>query len=257
MTFNVDVLSMGRMLLPAPEVFWMSGWDEMFDATFWMVVARDGDYTVVVNTGAPDDLGPLNALWKGFHPAGKMQYRRSPDECAAPALARLGIEPRDVTHVVITPIVAYTLGGVRMFSNARFVLSRRGWIEDVFAPSYPPHVPREIFLPDDVMSYLLFDARDRVDLVTAGEILPGLRVWEAGVHHRSSLAVCFDTAAGEVVATDAAFSYRNVEQNVHLGIGESYAEAMATYARLRREADVVLPLYEPAVADRHPGGRIA
>jgi hypothetical protein len=107
------------------------------------------------------------------------------------------------------------------------------------------------------MSYLLFDARARVRLVHEEEIVPGLRVWEAGVHHRSSLAVCFDTAVGSVVATDAAFSYRNVEQNIHLGIGESYPEAMATYARLRAEANVLIPLYEPEVLARHPEGRIA
>ncbi|MFI0424079.1 hypothetical protein [Spongiactinospora sp. 9N601] len=257
MTFTVQVVSAGGMPMPAPEVFWMSGWDEWFDARFWMVVARSEEHTVVVNTGPPAELGPLNALWKGFHPSGRVQFHREESERPAAALAAIGVDPAEVTHVVLTPLVAYTVGNLPLFPNAQYVISRRGWIEDVFAPPYPVHVPREIFLPDDVMSYLLFDARARVRLVHEEEIVPGLRVWEAGVHHRSSLAVCFDTAAGSVAATDAAFSYRNVEQNVHLGIGESYPEAMATYARLRAEADVVIPLYEPEVPVRHPGGRIA
>lgn len=256
-TFRVDVASMGTMPLPGPEVFWMAAWDTWFDAEFLMVVARDGEHTVVVNTGPPSDLGPLNTLWKAGHPSGRKQFHRQDAQRPEQALAKLGVDPGEVTHVVLTPIVAYTVGNLPLFARATYVLSRRGWIEDVFAPPYPPHVPREIFLPDDAMSHLLFTARDRVRLVHDAEVVPGVRVWEAGVHHRSSLAVSIDTAKGRVVATDAAFSYRNVEDNVHLGIGESYAEAMRTYERLRREADVLVPLYEPQVLTRHPGGRIA
>lgn len=257
MTFTVDVLSAGGMPLPGPEVFWMSAWDEWFDSRFWMVVARDGTHTVLINTGPPPDLGPLNTLWRDFHPSGKVQFTRTDGELPEAALASLGVAPADVTHVVLTPVVAYTVGNLPLFPNAQYVVSRRGWIEDIFAPSYPTSVPREIFLPDDMLAYMLFEARDRLRLVTEEEIVPGLRVWEAGVHHRSSLAVCFDTAAGSVVATDAAFAYRNVEENVYLGVGQSYAESMATYARLRAEADVLVPLFEPEVLERHPGGRIA
>lgn len=257
MTFDVIATSMGRMPLPAPEVFWMAGWEEWFDSTFLMLVARSADHTVVVNTGPPEDLDALNAGWAQFHPSGKVQYSRDADEHTAAALARLGVDPASVTHVVLTPTVIYTVGALRLFPNAQFVLSRRGWIEDVMAPPHPHHLPREVFVPDDVLSFLLFEARDRVRLVSDEEIVPGLRVWESLVHHRSSLAVCFETSVGQVVATDSAFSYRNVEENISLGIGESYAEAMATYARLRAEADVVIPLYETEVLTRHPGGVIA
>jgi glyoxylase-like metal-dependent hydrolase (beta-lactamase superfamily II) len=257
MTFRVDVASMGRMSLPGPEVFWMAGWDEWFNANFWMVVGRSADHTVVVNTGPPHDITELNGLWKQFHPSGECQFTRDRSQEPAEALARLGVDPAEVTHVVLSPTVVYTLGNLRLFPNAEFVLSRRGWIEDVLAPPYQPHLPRHIFVPDDVLSFLLFEARDRVRLVDTGDIVPGLSVWPALVHHRSSLAVCFDTEKGSVIATDAAFSYRNVEDNIHLGIGESYAEAMVTYERLRAEADILIPLYEPAVLERHPDGHIA
>lgn len=255
---RVDVLSMGTMPLPGPEVFWMSDWDTWFEATFWMVVVRSGEHTIVINTGPPAELGELNSMWKGFHPSGRSQYSRTPQQEPRAALAMLGIEPEDVTHVVLTPVVAYTVGNLEMFANARIAISRRGWIEDVLAPPYPPHVPREIFVPDDTLQYLLFTARDRLDLVRDGDtIVPGVSVWESLVHHRSSLSVDIETSDGRVSVTDSAFAYRNVEQNVHLGIGESYSEAMSTYDRLRRESDIVIPLYEPEVADRHPGGHVA
>jgi len=254
--FTVDVLSMGSMPLPGPEVFWMSHWDDWFDSKFLMVVARNDEHTVVVNCGPPPELAALNELWKGMHPSGRVQFHRTREEEPVNALASLGVDPAEVTHVVVTPMVSYALGSLPIFTNAEFVLSRRGWIEDIWAPPWQ-HVPREIFLPDDIAQFRLFDARDRYRLVTDGEVIPGLHVWEAGVHHRSSLAVCFETAKGSVVATDAAFAYGNVENNHYLGAGESYAEAMTTYERLRKEADILIPLYDPEVLERHPGGHVA
>lgn len=258
MTFTVTAHSMGTMPLPGPEVFWMQAWDEWFEASFWMLIARSETATVVINTGPPAELDALNALWRGSHPSGKKFFSRGEQNTPLAALASIGVAPEDVTHVVLTPLVTYTEGGLRNFPNAELCFSRRGWIDDVLAPPQPHHLPREIFMPDDTLRFLLFEARDRVRLLCDGdEVTPGIRVWEAGVHHRSSLAVEIETEAGLVVATDAAFSYRNVEENIHLGIGESYSEAMSTYARLRERADILVPLYEPAVAERHPGGLIA
>ncbi len=255
--FTVDIRSLGSMPLPGPEVFWMQAWDEWFETEFLMVVARSKDHCVVINTGPPDDLDALNALWKGFHPSGRCQYTRSKNQTAEALLAGLGVDPAEVTHVLFTPLVAYTVGAIELFPNAQYVISRRGWIEDVWAPPHAPHIPREIFCPDDVAKHLLFEARDRLRLVVDGEeIVPGISVWEALVHHRSSLGIDITTEAGMVTVTDAAFSYRNVEENIYLGIGESYAEAMVTYERIRQSSDLLIPLYDPEVFVRHPDGRI-
>lgn len=257
--YSVDVRTLGEMPVPGPEVYWMSHWDTFETLWFLMVVARsqDGANTVVVNTGPPADLGPLNDLWRGFHPSGRVQYRRREDERPAAALASLGVAPEQVTHVVLTPLVAYTCANLDLFPNAEIVISRRGWIEDVYAPPYPPHVPRDIYLPPDVARYLVGPARDRLRLIDEGAVCPGVRVWWAGVHHRSSLAVVIETAGGPVIASDAFFKYGNVERNHYLGIGESYAEAMQTYRRVRDEAAIVLPLYDPEVFERFPAGKIA
>lgn len=257
MTFTVDVLSSGRTVMPGPEAFWMQGWDEWLDSNFWLVLARDGRHTVLINTGPLRDIEALNSRWRAWHPSGQIELQRDESELPEAGLARLGVDPAEVTHVVLTPLVEYTVGNLQLFPNATFVISRRGWVEDIFAPPHPPHLSRQEMLPDDVMSHLLFEASNRIRLVQDEEIVPGVRVWEAGVHHRASLAVCIDTSVGTVIATDTAFFYRNVEANVPIGIGESYAEAMTTYARLRDEADVLLPLFDPAVLERHPGGRVA
>jgi len=257
MSFAVNVLKMGEMPVPGPEVYWMSHWDEFITLTFLMVVARDEQHTVVVNCGPPADLAPLNTLWKGFHPSGRVQFKREESERPANAVASLGVKPEEVTHLIISPLVAYADANVALFPNAQIVLSRRGWIEDVMAPPYPVHIPRDIFVPPDVLKHLLFDAGDRGRLLDDGEVCPGISVWWAGVHHRSSLAIVIDSRNGKVIASDSFFQYGNVEQNHYLGVGESYAEAMSTYARIRDEADIIVSLYDGAVFDRHPGGVIA
>ena len=120
------------------------------------------------------------------------------------------------------------------------------------------HIPRELRIPDSVLSYLQFEAPEKLRLLDdEAEILPGLHAWWAGVHHRSSVAYAIDTAKGTVIATDAVFKYGNVETPHPLGIMESMEECFATYARLQREAAIVVPLYDPEVLDRYPGGVIA
>jgi hypothetical protein len=70
------------------------------------------------------------------------------------------------------------------------------------------------------------------------------------------MAYCIETAQGVVVASDAYFKYRNIEADHPLGVGESLAECHVTYNRVRREADIVLPLYDPEVLKRFPEGKI-
>ncbi|HTW99236.1 MAG TPA: hypothetical protein VMD59_10690 [Acidimicrobiales bacterium] len=255
-TFDVHVAKMSQMDLPGPEVYWMSHWDEWFEAWFLMVVARNDEHVVVVNTGPPRQLAALNDLWRGFHPSGRVQMLRGEDDLPDRRLAALGISPQDVDHLVITPLVGYTLGSLELFENAEIHLSRRGWIEDVFAPPYDVHVPRSIFLPSEAESYLLGPAHDRLRLADEGEIVPGVRIWWAGVHHRSSLAVEIDTPKGRVIASDCGFSYGNIEGSHYLGVGESYAEAMVAYKKVRDRADIIVPLYDKAVFDRYPGGHL-
>ena len=257
MPFSVHVLKMGEMPVPGPEVYWMSHWEEWETLSFLMVVARDDRHTVVINCGPPPDLTSLNTFWRGFHPSGTVQFKREESERPANALASIGVKPEDVTHLVITPLVAYACGDFPLFPNAQFVISRRGWIEDVFAPPRPVHVPRDIYLPPDAMKHLLFDAADRLRLMDEGEVCPGIGVWLAGVHHRSSLAVVIQSHQGNVVVSDAFFKYGNVEDDHYLGVGESYFEAMDTYARVRKEADIIIPLYDPEVFERFPGGKVA
>ena len=254
--YKVKVLKMGQADVPGPEVFWMSHWGQWETLFFYMALIQGEGITAVVNTGPPADSSDLNDRWQAF--AGERCHMlRKEEERPANALASCGVAPEDVTHVLVTPLQLYATANIPLFPNARICVSRRGWIEDIFARPPWLHVPRELCIPDDVLSYLLFDARDRFCLVEdEDEIAPGIRAWWAGTHHRSSMTYTVNTVQGTVAITDCAFKYRNLDGHP-LGIAESLAEGHAAYSRIRSEAAHVIPLYDPEVLDRYPGGVVA
>jgi glyoxylase-like metal-dependent hydrolase (beta-lactamase superfamily II) len=257
MSFDVQVLKMGQCDVPGPEVYWMSHWDTWETLYFYMVVIQGQGKTAIVNTGPPADLTALNEVWRHF--AGpRCQMLRAEDERPAAALATLGIAPEDVDFVLLTPLQAYATANIALFRNARICVSKRGWIEDFHVPKYPMHIPRELRIPDEALRYIEFEATDKLRLLDdEDEIIPGLRAFWAGVHHRSSMAYTVDTPAGRVIASDCFFKYGNVEEMHPLGILESMEECFRTYERLRREGDILIPLYDPEVLNRYPGGRVA
>ena len=257
MTFHVDVLKMGQCQVRGPEVYWMDRWDDWEELYFHMVLVRGGGKVAVINTGPPADLSAVNARWTAaFGPRGALVRRE--DESPEMALGRHGITPGDVDLALITPLQAYAVGGIPLFRNARVCISRRGWIEDFQAPLYEMHVPRKLRIPDDALAYLTIEAPEKLHLLAdEEEILPGLKARWVGAHHRSSMAYLIDTSEGRVAVTDCCFKYGNIEGNHPLGIMESLEECLTAYERLRKEADIIIPLYDPEVLERFPEGKVA
>jgi hypothetical protein len=109
-----------------------------------------------------------------------------------------------------------------------------------------------------VNHYLQNEGWERLRLLgDEEEVQPGLRVFWAGVHHRSSMAVAIDTEKGTVIITDCFFKYGNIESGRYLGVMESMMEADATWGRIRKEAAIYASIYDPEVFVRHPEGVLA
>jgi hypothetical protein len=71
------------------------------------------------------------------------------------------------------------------------------------------------------------------------------------------MAIAIDTGKGKVILGDCFFTYDNLEKNIPIGWAENHQEIYAAYARIREEADITVPLYDPEVLRRFPGGVIA
>ena len=200
----------------------------------------------------------MNAGWLKFFGYPEAQIVRPEEQLPQNILKAQGLTPDDIDTVIVTPLQAYATANIHMFRKARICISRKGWIEDFQAPYYHLHVPRHMRVSPEVNNYLQNEGWEKFHLLAdEEEIFEGLRVFWAGVHHRSSLAVCIDTVKGPLIITDSFFKYGNVEQGRYLGVMESMMEADATWARIRREGKIWASIYDPEVFARHPGGVLA
>ncbi|MDQ2625149.1 MAG: hypothetical protein M3Y20_08330 [Actinomycetota bacterium] len=259
-TWSVEVLSVGNSLIRGPQAFWNDAWDEMIPLAFNVVVARTGGKVVLVNTSPPETTRVVEELFprmRYLHDAPRGDLIREPHEHIEAALATLGLTPDDVDVVVLTPFELYTTGTLALFRRATICLSRRGWVHFHTTHEHP-HDKRWRKFPKDTLLDLVTDSWDRVRLLDdEDEVLPGMRTWWAGSHHRESIVVEIDSPAGKVAVTDAFFYYANVEDGRLLGLNESMAEALSVNERVLRTADHIVPIHEPLVFERYPGGVVA
>jgi glyoxylase-like metal-dependent hydrolase (beta-lactamase superfamily II) len=256
MNYEIQLLKMGQCEVAGPEVYWMSHWNDWVQLYFWMVVIRGNGKIAIINTGPPADLTELNKRWSsGFGERGKLVREES--ERPVNALAAIGIKPDDVDYVLITPLQIYATANIQIFRNAQVCISRRGWIEDFHAERFPMHVPRELRISNETLAYLMGEGYPHLRLLEdSDEVLPGIRCFWAGVHHRSSMCYVVETARGRVGISDCLFKYGNLEDGEPLGIQESLEEYYMTTRRIKERTDLFIPLYEPDVLMRFPGGRI-
>lgn len=255
-TFRVEILPMGRGDIPGPELYWMRDFDQWYELLFQALLLRNDSRVVLVNTGPAQDLTAMNEQWASFL-GERAALRREPGQFILDSLAERGVAPGDVTDIILTPLQLYTVSNVDRFPNARIWISRRGWVHFHTTHSHP-HDDRDSSLPPHILQYLVGPAWPRVHLLDdEHEIAPGLRTWWAGTHHRASVCVECDTEAGVMMASDAMFYLDNVQSNHPIGINENIYEALAAYERVRRDADLVVPLYDPGNLDRFAGGVVA
>jgi glyoxylase-like metal-dependent hydrolase (beta-lactamase superfamily II) len=260
-TYTITPLKMGETQVPCAEIYWMTklhGWEQL---DFLAFLIEGNGQKILLNTGFARDFTDLHKHWTTWAKAATGEDGHVPvvqeNEWVVNALAARGVKPDEITHVLVTPLTAYATGGLDQFPNAQIYVSRRGWI-DFHAPDEEvPQLPRHIIFPNHVLQYLVMEAAGRIRLLPDEEtdVLPGIKSWFCGGHHRSSMCFMVNTAQGRVALTDAIFKYRNYEESIPLGLSENLEEHFRLFAKLKREADIVLPMYDPEVVQRYVPGK--
>jgi len=256
MSYSVQVIQVGHQELLGACIYYMERFEVWEGFVFTMVVIRGGGKTVMINSGLPKDLTVLNPYWHLW--PGERRIEVSEAEKPANALSKIGIDPETVDYLIISPLVYYATGNVELFPKAKICLLKRGWI-DFHAPVHR-HADnfRSLCIPDDTLKSLVTDVWPRVRLLEdEDEVVPGVRTFFSGVHHRSSMAVCIETAKGNAVYSDSFFKFRNVEDNIPIGYIENLEEAYSTYERIRKESNLLIPAFDPEIFERYPGGVVA
>jgi glyoxylase-like metal-dependent hydrolase (beta-lactamase superfamily II) len=253
--YRVDLLPVGRATVPGPQIFWMSDWFVEHDLCFQVALIRGGDVVALVNTGTDEDIS-VHTRGGGFFGEGASMAREE-GEFIIDQLAAHGVAPADVTHIVLAPLTQYAAANVNRFPNAQIAISKAGWVHFHTTHEHP-HDDHDTLLPRDLLVYLVADAWPRVRLLEPeDELAPGIRTWDTGGHHRSSLCVEVETARGDVAITDAVFVHGNLDRNHPVGICSNIEEAIVVHRRLIESGATVLPLYDPGNFERFPAGEVA
>lgn len=203
----------------------------------WLL--EGGDRPVLVETGPnPLHVEEFNRSTAKYIPGG---VRQTPDEDTLVALRKAGVEPADVSHVIVTHCHADHYDYFSAFPNARFVVNRRE-LRDARA-SFPDDIRKALAARPDV-----------IQEVEDEEILPGIRAVPLGCHTPGSQGVLVRTWMGPVlICGDVVYLYRNIEEN-RPGRSPDPEACIEAMVKIRSLADIVLPAHDPLVLERWPTG---
>jgi glyoxylase-like metal-dependent hydrolase (beta-lactamase superfamily II) len=209
-------------------------------------VIEGGPKPIVVDTGPkyPEEFSKSTAM---YIPGGIKQL---PEERTVTALKRQGIDPADVSHVIVTHLHPDHYDYFDAFPNARFVVNRREYEETTGRN----RGGRNRLAPD--VRKALDDRPDALQLVDDEEVVSGVRVFPLGCHTPGSQGILVRTQMGPVVLTgDFVYKYENIEKDrpTRSPDGRACREAMV---RIRSLADIVLPAHDPLTLERWPDGII-
>ena len=188
----------------------------------------------------------------GFHRA-KFITQWKPRDYVLPseAVRRAGIDPSDVTDIVVSHIHWDHADGVDLFPNAKIWLQREEFEYYVGAggEALKPAIDSGVA----AMYRRLFD-EGRVQLVdgTDREILPGIRVYTGGKHTWASqfVGARIDGGRTAIVASDNAYLYENLRDRRPIAQtldSLSNLRAQGRMLELASESRLVVPGHDPAV----------
>ena len=195
----------------------------------------------------------------GFDPAMAAKRGRIIVKPVADGLKAIGIDPEQVTDVVISHLHYDHCGNHDVFPRARYHLQD---IEMAYATGRCMcHAEMRIpFEADDVVAMVrkVFDGRvqfhDGDD-----EIAPGITVHHIGGHSKGLQSVRVQTARGAVVlASDASHLYAHFLEGRVFPVTYNVADTVEGYKTLRRLAesvDHIVPGHDPMVIQRYPAAR--
>lgn len=210
------------------------------DLPFAMCVAKSKQRVVVL------DAGFVNQdLAQHYGVAGWTEY--------ATLLGEIGLKPEEVDFVTISHLHFDHAGGTSRFPKAQFIVQRR---ELEYAAGALPHnsAAKGAFTADDVLALVQLNWQGRV-LLADGDVeavIPGVDVYLTPGHTAGTMTTCLDTVKGRVCySSDAVATYRNIDEDIPLGIALNAGEAVESFKKIRQilRGGLLIPGHEPRIFD--------
>jgi len=209
---------------------------------YFIWVIQNDDRTIVLDTGFDEQMAK--------------QRGRTIIHPIAEGLKKVGIDPENVTDVIISHMHYDHAGNYELFPAAKFHLQER---EMAFCTGRCMcyHEVRHPFDVEDVKAMIDKLFIGRVHFYNGdAELVPGITLHRTGGHSDGLQVVRVNTARGWVVlASDAAHFYANIEQARPYPIVFNVGDMMDGYEIVKKLADSpdhIIPGHDPLVLQRYP-----
>jgi len=245
----------GELMVPSAEIYYMQKFDTWEAINFYVFYLNVNGKHILINTGVPNNPEVLTKFWEQWDPRSKFKKYFSMQEI----LGNLGLSSDDINYVFITPLVGYSTGNLDLFSKAKILIHRKGWV-DFWAPSLKrgsfSDLPLEVVMEKKVLCKLITEQRNNIVLVEDQKIeeLNAETIF-GGVHHRSSMIIVFDINGKKIAFTDSIFTLENYRTRTPIGILESIDEAYGVFNKLDK-VNVIIPIFDRELEVRFPNGVI-
>lgn len=259
-SYSIDAVRYGTFEdYPLSRLVLNGASDSTVDIAMMFWVVRGGDRTILFDVGFHRDR------YLGLFEVGDLV---PPDS----ALELVGIDPDDVTDIVVSHAHFDHMGGIDLFPDATIWIQAdefayytgRAWQEGL--PPQGLNPANGGFDPNDILELVRRNTQGDVELIEGDDvgILPGIRVFTGGRHTHASQYMLVQGEPSYVLASDNAYIYRNIERLEPVATLFKPGDAAANVRAIRRmlllagSADRVIPGHDAQVFARFPGeGRIA
>jgi len=219
----------------------------MVPAPVWLIEGASKLILIDTGVGDVDEIDRLHAR----HGSIRWIVERNEDQDLVDGLERRGVRPGDVELVVLSHLHFDHVGNNELFPNARFVVQR-----DELPLALAPPKFSMFYYPE--YRHKMTAILDRLDVVDGDvELDPDVRLLKVGGHTPGCQATLVDTSAGVVCLTsDAMYNYRNIELDWPVGSFWDLPELLRGMARMRGEADILVPQHDWQFLEEYPEGTV-
>jgi glyoxylase-like metal-dependent hydrolase (beta-lactamase superfamily II) len=209
---------------------------------FWLV--RGGGRNILVDSGF-------------YRPQFFRDWKVSDFQKASDALRNAGLQPDDITDIVISHMHWDHVDGFDLFPKAHIWIQRD---EYTYYTGEAWHHPRTHggIDPDDVEALVKANIAGNVSFVEGDDqqILPGITCYIGGKHTWQSQYVTVHAKDGMVVlASDNVYLYENLDKHVPIAATLDSKSNLAAQDRMRTLAskpEFIIPGHDPAIFSRFP-----
>jgi glyoxylase-like metal-dependent hydrolase (beta-lactamase superfamily II) len=219
----------------------------MVPAPVWLIEGAGRVILIDTGVGDVDEIDSLHAR----HGSIRWIVERNEGQDLVAGLARHGVRPEDVEVVVLSHLHFDHVGNNELFPGARFIVQR----DELTLALAPPRFSM-FYYPE--YRYKMMAILDRVEAIDGDvDIDPDVRLLKIGGHTPGCQATLVHTSTGVVCLTsDTMYNYRNIELDWPVGSFWDLPDLLRGMARMRHEADILVPQHDWQFAVEHPGGTI-